>query len=150
MRKARSAGHGPRCAPDGRVRVLVLSQHDAVRRQLVAYLDRSPSLRGHGDELSADAIAHARPDVVVLDLSRLGPNDLRLGLDAAHDVGARVIALASIRERSAERSVVEAGGLYRLKSAGADGLADLVRDAGRWPSVAERSLARAQTVRSRV
>jgi DNA-binding NarL/FixJ family response regulator len=126
----------------------VISQHDVVRRQLVAYLDRSPALQVHGDEFSADAITHARPDVLVLDLSQLGPRGLRQGLDAARDVGAQVIALASIQERSAERAVIEAGGLYRLKSAGADGLAELVRDAGRWQALAEQSFAGRQAVQS--
>jgi len=52
--------------PAGRVRVLVVSQHDLVRRQLVEYLSRSSALAVDGDELSTDAIVHARPDVVVL------------------------------------------------------------------------------------
>ena len=141
MRKTGSAQNRTSCTPERHVRVLVLSQHEAVRRQLVAYLDRSPALQVHGDEFSVDAITQSRPDVLVLDLSQLGPTDLQQGLDAARDVGARVIALASIGERSAERAVVEAGGLYRLKSAGADGLADLVHDAARRPAATELALA---------
>lgn len=149
MRKPRSTQQRTSGTPGGRVQVLVISQHDVVRRQLVAYLGRSPALQVHGDEFSADAIRRAHPDVLVLDLSQLGPVGLRQGLDAARDVGAHVIALASIRERSAERAVVEAGGLYRLKSAGADGLAELVRDAGRWPSLAEQPCAGTQVLQAR-
>jgi len=40
-----------------------------------------------------------------------------------------VIGLASMHEPAVERAVLETGGLYRLKSAGADGLADLVHAA---------------------
>jgi DNA-binding NarL/FixJ family response regulator len=137
VQKARSGEHGRRRAPDGRVQVLVISQHDDVRRQLVAYLDRSSSLRVGGDELSADAIIQARPAVLVLDLSQLGTDGLHLALGAAQAVGARVIALASIGDPLAERAVVAAGGLYRLKSAGADGLAEMVRDTAHVPPVAE-------------
>ena len=149
MRKTGSAQHRTSCTPERPVQVLVLSQHDVVRRQLVAYLDRSPSLQVHGDEFSAEAIMQARPDVLVLDLSRLGPTGLQQGLDAARNVGARVIALASIGERSAERAVVEAGGLYRLKSAGADGLADLVHAAVQSPALAGQTIVEAQAAQPR-
>jgi DNA-binding NarL/FixJ family response regulator len=108
------------------VNVLVMSQHDAVRLQLVMYLGRSPSLAVSGDAFSADAILQSKPDVLVLDLSQLGHEHLRQAIDATHRTGARLIALASIREPIAERAVIEAGGLYRLKSAGADGLAEVV------------------------
>ena len=136
MQKVRSGEHDRRSAPDGLVPVLVISQHDLVRRQLVAYLDRSPSLRVCGDELSAEAIIRTRPAVLVLDLSQIGANGLQTALGAAQRVGARVIALASILEPAQESAVVAAGGLYRLKSAGADGLADIVRETAHWPSVA--------------
>ena len=39
---------------------------------------------------------------------------------------AAMAALASLRADADERAVLEAGGLYRLKSAGADGLAETV------------------------
>jgi DNA-binding NarL/FixJ family response regulator len=119
----------------GRVRVLVVSQHDLVRRQLVEYLSRSLTLAVVGDELSADAIMHALPDVVVLDLSQLGPFGLQQAVGAACAVGARLIALASIHDPSDERTVIMAGGQYRLKSAGADGLAESVLAAARHPAV---------------
>jgi DNA-binding NarL/FixJ family response regulator len=110
------------------VRTLVLSQHEVVRRQLVAYLSRSPELAVDGEPVTPEAIVNARPDVLVLDLSQLGPTQVRAAIDAAQHVGARVIALASIREPADEQMVIRAGGLYRLKSAGADGLAEIVKD----------------------
>jgi DNA-binding NarL/FixJ family response regulator len=152
VQKARSRQQSKACTADGAVQVLVISQHDAVRRQLVAYLGRSPALVVSGDELSAEAITRIRPAVLVLDLSQLGNAGLHGALAAAQSVGARVIALASIREPADERAVVAAGGLYRLKSAGADGLADTVLDVARWPAIAaqlpEPSLAPAPAVLS--
>jgi DNA-binding NarL/FixJ family response regulator len=119
------------CAAIGRqatVQTLVLSQHDVVRRQLVAYLDRSPGLVVSGEPFTSEAIIRAHPDVLVLDLSRLSQTALREAIDATRVVGARLVALASIREPSDEQTVTEIGGLYRLKSAGADGLAEAVKD----------------------
>jgi hypothetical protein len=49
-------------------------------------------------------------------------------------VGAHLIALASMRELADERAVTVAGGLYRLKSAGADGLAEIVQDVAAQPA----------------
>jgi len=114
------------CARDDLIRVLVVSQHDLVRSQLIAYLRRSLSLTASGARQSVDATLQGRPDVVVLDLSRLGTCGLRQALDAIQRVGARLIALASMRDPAEEEAVVAAGGTYRLKSAGADGLADVV------------------------
>jgi DNA-binding NarL/FixJ family response regulator len=108
------------------VRALVLSEHDAVRCQLVAYLGRSPALDVTGDRFTVDAIRAAHPRVVVLDLSQLARDDLGRALAAAGDVGARVVALASVRESDDERDVLRAGGTYRLKTVGADGLAETV------------------------
>jgi DNA-binding NarL/FixJ family response regulator len=110
------------------VQTLVLSQHDVVRRQLVSYLSRSPGLAVRGEPFTPEAIVRAHPDVLVLDVSRLGQSGLHEAIDAARIVGARLIALASIREPADEQRVTEIGGLYRLKSAGADGLAEIVKD----------------------
>jgi len=93
----------------------------------VAYLGRSPALAVSGEPFTPEVIIAARPDVLVLDLSQLGSASLRAAIDAAQRVGAHLIALASIREPADEQIVTSAGGLYRLKSAGADGLAEVVQ-----------------------
>jgi DNA-binding NarL/FixJ family response regulator len=121
-----STQSGTGCPSDRPVQVLVISQHDVVRRQLVAYLTRSRGLAVHGDAFSLDAIEQARPDVLVLDLSQLGAGRLQELLAHVQQSGARLIALASLRSDADARAIFEAGGLYRLKSAGADGLADMV------------------------
>jgi DNA-binding NarL/FixJ family response regulator len=121
-----AAQGGTGCPSERPVQVLVISQHDVVRRQLVAYLTRSPGLAVRGDAFSLDAIERAQPDVLVLDLSRLGPGRLQELLARTQQSGTRLIALASLRLDADERAVCEAGGIYRLKSAGADGLAEMV------------------------
>jgi DNA-binding NarL/FixJ family response regulator len=112
--------------PRAAVRALVLSEHEAVRRQLVAYLGRAPGVEAIGRPFAVDAIREAHPEVVVLDLSRLGRGDLGRAIAAAGEVGARLIALASVREAADEREVLRAGGAYLLKAVGADGLAAVV------------------------
>ena len=133
MRKTRASMDGASCLAPPVATALVMSQHDGVRRQLVAYLGRSPSLRVSGDLFSPEAIVQARPDVLVLDLSQLEHGELRQAIDAVRQVGARLIALASMRDLADERAVTGAGGVYLLKTAGADGLADIVKDAAASP-----------------
>src|SRR5947208_16646558 len=83
-------------------RILVVSQHEAVRRQLVFYLGRSPALAVSGDAFSPESIVRTDPDVVVLDLSQLRQAELHQALDAVHETGARLVALASILEPADE------------------------------------------------
>src|SRR5688500_3153644 len=103
MRNTRANGGNVGGASAAGVTTLVISQHDAVRRQLVTYLGRSPGLTVSGDAFSPEAIIRAHPDVLVLDLSQIGRDGLRQAIDAAHRVGAHLIALASMRELADER-----------------------------------------------
>jgi len=105
-----------------------------VRQQLVAYLGRSPALNVSGQRFSAEAILQIQPDVLILDLSQLGDVGLRAAIDAAGCVPARLIALASMPDPAEEETVRSAGGVYRLKSAGADGLAEIIRDVASRPA----------------
>lgn len=117
-----------RLAAEPLIRTLVISQHELVRRQLVAYLRLSPYLEVVGDVFDPDTILQNRPDVLVLDLSQLGPCSVRQAIDAVICTGAGLIALASMPDVHIERMVREAGGLYRLKSASAERLAEAVRE----------------------
>ena len=123
------------CARGCAVQTLVVSQHEAVRQQLVMYLSRSAALAVTGAAFSPAAIVDAHPDVLVLDLSQLRLVDLRDALDAARHIGAHLIALASLRDPRAEEMVLEAGGRYQLKAAGANGLAEMVLDAMSQPAL---------------
>ncbi len=116
------------CQP-ATVQTLVISQHEVVRGQLVAYLTRALDLSVRGEPFTSEAIVRAHPDVVVLDLSQIGHAGLVAAIDQARCVGARMVALASIHDLADERAVVNANGVYRLKTAGADGLAEIIRTA---------------------
>ena len=149
MRRTGHKGHGVGCEV-AVIRTLVISQHEAVRRQLVMYLSRSPMLSVHGEPFTPGAIVDAQPDVLVLDLSRLGPVGLRQALEASQLVGARLVALASMYDPADQLAVIGAGGLYRLKSAGEDGLAEVVRDVASRPAPCLRQPAPIQAITSNV
>lgn len=123
-----SRGGGAHPRSDATIRTLVVSQHEAVRRHLVAYLGRSPHLNVDGLPYGPGVVVRVQPDVLVLDLGQLSPSSIRRAIDEAVDVGAGLIALASMPDVHVERRVLEAGGLYRLKGAGADRLAEAVRE----------------------
>lgn len=125
--------HNAQCLGDGdpsQIRTLVISQHDAVRRPLVAYLNRTPGLFATGDVFGVEAVLKARPEVIVLDLSGIRRADLIALVDVVGRIGARLIALASLGDPADCEIVQRAGGIYRLKAAGAAGLDEIVRDIG--------------------
>jgi len=106
-------------ALDGRMSVLVLSKHEAVRRQLVAHLARSPQLAVTGASDGRMAIAEVHPRIVVLDLSGLDPMTLARFIALADESDVRLIALASVHDPRQEGQIVAAGGAYLLKAVGA-------------------------------
>lgn len=108
------------------VRTLVMSEHEAVRRQLVTYLGCSPWLDVTGVAFGPESIAAVRPDVLVLDLSRISRDGLDRAIRTARGVGARLVALASMPDAEQQRAVIDAGGRYCLKTAGAGDLAEIV------------------------
>jgi hypothetical protein len=106
------------------VRVLVVSRDEEVRRQLVAHLGRSGRLVVTGGDAVPAVISTSRPAVVVLDLSRVRPEERRRLLAQAAGIDAAVVALASLHDPHADGEVRAAGGVYRLKAVGDDGLVD--------------------------
>jgi len=127
------------CARGCAVQTLVVSQHEAVRQQLVMYLSRSPTIAVIGAVFSPSAILEFHPDVLVLDLSQLRLVDLCDAIEAAHLIGASLIALASLRDPRAEELVLHAGGRYQLKAAGANGLAEMILAAMPRPTLVPQS-----------
>jgi DNA-binding NarL/FixJ family response regulator len=143
--------------PDGRISVLVVDDHEVVRRGLFAFLDSEPDLEVVGDanggtqalELLARLDSEGRrPDVVLMDL-QMEPLD---GIESTRQVRARyddveVVALTSFGEEERVHAALEAGASgYLLKDADADEVASAVRAAHRGelqldPAVARRLLA---------
>jgi DNA-binding NarL/FixJ family response regulator len=130
--RAYRAGAPP--ASHARIRTLVVSQHDGVRRQLALCLSRSPRLDVSGDVFSTGTIISARPDVLVLDLGQLDRPDILRAIDAARHVGAHLIGLASMHDPGVEHAITAAGGLYHLKVIGEDELVATILDLAAEPT----------------
>jgi DNA-binding NarL/FixJ family response regulator len=136
------------------ISVLVVDDHEVVRRGLRAFLDSEPDLEVVGDaeggRHALDLLARLdaegrRPDVVLMDL-QMEPLD---GIESTREVRARygdveVVALTSFSEEERVHAALEAGASgYLLKDSNADEVAAAVRAAHRGelqldPAVARR------------
>jgi DNA-binding NarL/FixJ family response regulator len=130
--------------PDGaeKIRVLVVDDHELVRRGLLGFLQGEPDFELVGDAAGgAQALAllarldsdGKQPDVVVMDV-QMRPVD---GIESTRQIRARyedvaVVALSSFDEGERVRAVLEAGASgYVLKDSDPDDLAMAIRAARR-------------------
>jgi DNA-binding NarL/FixJ family response regulator len=140
--------------PDESIGVLVVDDHEVVRRGLLAFLDSESDIEvvgeaGGGEEaLELLAVMESegrRPDVIVMDL-RMAPID---GIEATRQVRARysdieVVALSAFADEERVHAALEAGASgYLLKDSDADEVAAAVRAAHRGelrldPTIARR------------
>jgi DNA-binding NarL/FixJ family response regulator len=122
--------------------VLVVDDHDVVRRGLLAFLDSEPDIdvvgEAAGGAQALDLLASMeaegrRPDVIVMDLQMV-PID---GIESTRQVRAlygdiEVVALTSFAEEERVHAALEAGASgYVLKDSDADDVAAAVRAAHR-------------------
>jgi DNA-binding NarL/FixJ family response regulator len=128
--------------PDAAIRVLVVDDHEVVRRGLLAFLESEPDLDVVGDadggpqalELIAEGdSAGRRPDVVLMDL-QMAPVD---GIEATREIRSRyhdveVVALTSFGEEERIQAALQAGASgYLLKDSDAHEVAAAIRAAHR-------------------
>jgi DNA-binding NarL/FixJ family response regulator len=150
-----------RAQADRIIRVLVVDDHEVVRRGLTGFLDGEPDLEivgeADGGTQALDLLARMdsegrRPDVVVMDLHMV-PVD---GIESTKQIRARyddveVVALTSFAEEERVHAALEAGASgYLLKDADADEVAAAVRAAHRGelqldPAVARRLMTSLRT-----
>jgi DNA-binding NarL/FixJ family response regulator len=141
-------------ARDGAIRVLVVDDHEVVRRGLLAFLDSEPDIdvvgEAAGGAQALDLLAvleseERRPDVVVMDL-QMAPLD---GIESTRQVRGlyndiEVVALTSFGEEERVQAALRAGASgYVLKDSDADDVAAAIRAAHRGelqidPAVARR------------
>jgi DNA-binding NarL/FixJ family response regulator len=127
---------------DESIGVLVVDDHDVVRRGLFAFLDSEPDIAVLGEagggaqalDLLASMDAEGRrPDVIVMDL-QMAPID---GIESTRQIRAlyndiEVVALTSFAEEERVHAALEAGASgYLLKDSDADDVAAAVRAAHR-------------------
>jgi DNA-binding NarL/FixJ family response regulator len=142
---------------DETIAVLVVDDHEVVRRGLLAFLDNEPDIdvvgQAEGSAQALDLLASMdsegrRPDVIVMDL-QMAPID---GIAATRQVRDRyndieVVALTSFAEEQRVHAALQAGASgYVLKDSDADDVATAVRAAHRGevqidPVIARRLMA---------
>jgi DNA-binding NarL/FixJ family response regulator len=128
--------------PDETIAVLVVDDHEVVRRGLLTFLDSEPDIEVIGEagggaqalELLASLESEGRrPDVVVMDL-QMAPVD---GIESTRQIRAlyrdiEVVALTSFAEEERVHAALHAGASgYVLKDSDADDVAAAVRAAHR-------------------
>jgi DNA-binding NarL/FixJ family response regulator len=131
-----------RLDPDESITVLVVDDHEVVRRGLLAFLDSEPDIEvvgnAAGGAQALDLLASMdsegrRPNVIVMDL-QMAPID---GIESTRRVRAlyddiEVVALTSFAEEERVHAALEAGASgYLLKDSDADDVAAAVRAAHR-------------------
>jgi DNA-binding NarL/FixJ family response regulator len=129
-------------ARDRTIRVLIVDDHEVVRRGLLAFLDSEPDIDvvgaagggGQALELLASMDSEGRrPDVIVMDL-QMAPID---GVESTRRIRAlyddiEVVALTSFAEEERVHGALQAGATgYVLKDSDADDVAAAVRAAHR-------------------
>jgi DNA-binding NarL/FixJ family response regulator len=141
---------------DESIGVLIVDDHEVVRRGLLAFLDSEPDIEVLGQagggaqalELLASMESDGLPDVVVMDL-QMAPID---GIESTRQIRAlyndiEVVALTSFAEEERVHAALEAGASgYMLKDSDADDVAAAVRAAHRGelrlePMIARRLMA---------
>ena len=128
--------------PDEVINVLVVDDHEVVRRGLLAFLGSEPDIDVVGEAeggaqalnlLAAMASEGRRPDVIVMDL-QMAPVD---GIESTREIRAlyndiEVVALTSFAEEERVQAAFQAGASgYVLKDSDADDVAAAVRAAHR-------------------
>jgi DNA-binding NarL/FixJ family response regulator len=127
---------------DDTIGVLVVDDHEVVRRGLLAFLDSEPDIdvvgEAGGGAQALDLLASMesegrRPDVIVMDL-QMAPID---GIESTREIRAlyddiEVVALTSFAEEERVHAALQAGASgYVLKDSDADDVAAAVRAAHR-------------------
>ncbi len=144
-------------SPESPLRLLVVDDHEVVRRGLVALFDRRPGFQVAGEAATAtEAVEQARllkPDVVIMDV-RLPDGS---GIEACREIRAelpatRVIMLTSYPDEEAVLSAIIAGASgYLLKQVRARDLVAAIEAVGRGeslldPAVTEKVLDRVRRI----
>jgi len=117
------------------IRVMLVDDHDMVRRGLAAFLKANPDLELVGEARDGrEALLvceRVKPDVILMDLmmpKMSGADATRAILERWPDV--QVIALTSFGEKELVQEALQAGAIsYLLKNVSADDLAEAIRAA---------------------
>ncbi len=130
-----------------RIKVLVVDDHEMVRRGIVGYLETEDDLEiigeAHNGKVAVDLCNQQKPDVILMDLIM----ETMGGIDATREIKSmypdvKVIILTSFVDEKQIFPALEAGALsYLLKTSRADDIVKAIRSAVQDESVIEPKVA---------
>jgi NarL family two-component system response regulator LiaR len=117
------------------IRVMIVDDHDMVRKGLAAFLMVCPDLELVGEASNGEEAVHlceqARPDVILMDLV-MPQMDGRAATRAIRErwPQVQIIALTSFQEKKLVQEALQAGAIsYLMKNVSVDDLAEAIRAA---------------------
>lgn len=128
---------GDSISSSGRIRILIIDDHDIVRKGLIASLENFDEFRVIGDANSGPAAIELckvnPPDVILMDLVMPSMDGITAtGLIRQQFPGTQVIALTSFNDDDSVQKALKAGAIsYLIKNVSIDELADAIRKAYR-------------------
>ncbi|MYL30602.1 response regulator [Halobacillus halophilus] len=128
------------------IRVVVIDDHDVVRKGVIAYLSTEDDLDIVGEASSgrdgAAVVKQQKPDVVLMDLIMEGGTGIEATEEIMKTEECRIIILTSYYDDEKMFPALEAGAFsYMLKTSSADEIADAIRKAYAGENVIEPKVA---------
>lgn len=128
------------------IRVVVIDDHDVVRKGVIAYLDTEEDLDVVGEASSgyegASLVKEVKPDVVLMDLMMENGDGIEATEEIMKNETCKVIILTSYYDDEKVFPALEAGAFsYMLKTSSADEIAEAIRKASKGENVIEEKVA---------
>ncbi|MGP4061972.1 response regulator [Halobacillus litoralis] len=128
------------------IRVVVIDDHDVVRKGVITYLNTEDDLEVVGEASSgfdgAALVKEKQPDVVLMDLIMENGTGIEATEEIMKTETCKIIILTSYYDDEKVFPALEAGAFsYMLKTSSADEIADAIRKAARGENVIESKVA---------
>lgn len=136
------------------IRVVVIDDHDVVRKGVIAYLSTEEDLDIVGESSSgfegAELVKEKKPDVVLMDLIMENGTGIEATEIIMKTEQCKIIILTSFYDDEKVFPALEAGAFsYMLKTSSADEIADAIRKAAKGENVIEPKVATKMMTRFR-
>lgn len=136
------------------IRVVVIDDHDVVRKGVIAYLSTEEDLDIVGEASSgfegAALVKEKKPDVVLMDLIMENGTGIEATTEIMKTESCKIIILTSYYDDEKVFPALEAGAFsYMLKTSSADEIAEAIRKAARGENVIEPKVATKMMTRFR-
>lgn len=119
------------------IRVLLVDDHEIIRRGLASMLNAEPDLEVIGEaangESAVDLARNTHPDIVLMDICMPGMDGIQATKAIRNELPeVRVIGLSMFQEREQQAAMLEAGAInYITKSGPSESLIGTIRTCGR-------------------